>query len=146
MTSAFNTTRIARILIALGLTLAAVTQLWATDWPPNPSTTQNSHFECKKDPNGYGGAGICCGQPQTCSSNVSNGCTWVPYAQLVDFKYYGLCVTFFNHTCFSFNEYWACAYVLYSYHPECNAWDECDLMVSVGPNVCDWDYHYAHIE
>lgn len=46
MTSAFNTTRIARTMITLGITLAVVTQLWAMDWPADRSKTLYKIAHC----------------------------------------------------------------------------------------------------
>lgn len=137
MKSATTTTGIASAMIASGLALAAASQVWAVDWPPNPPSTPHQGVTCRKA-KGFGGEGICYGIP-VCAGNTTGHCAGVPYAVRAEVRIIGLCdQPQLASSCYSFNDYWACAYVQFSWVATCDPLDPCELYVGAGPNVCDW--------
>lgn len=142
MNSHRDATRIARAMIALGITLAAVTQLWATDCPPDVKKGTWKNTGCELAKTGYGGPGICTAI-NACAGNTSGHCLAYEYMKRQDYRLYGTCkVPLVMDMDCDYYDWFTCALIWYYETSLCAEPGTCELWIQVGDTgICHaWTY------
>lgn len=141
MKSDLKSTKTARTMIALGILLVAVTQVWATDWPPSEGTVKKWEANLCFPQEGQGG-GSCTGISPTCAAIDSTvDCAQHSYMYRADKRNYGKCQGPNSGVCYSYTRFY-CAKIEFSQFPDCDPpADDCFTWIRIEPDICNPAIH-----